>query len=303
MVSRGRRLSGKKRMENVTALVIVAGVACLLVILALLNSTRAELARTNSELQRQSVEAAALAGQIETRARVQLEAWQQSELLGIRAQQAQIAQREALSLLVQWKRDEEKTIRLDAASRSQSVTTGKITEQMLPYFPGFPFTPKDCRFVGSPIDFVVFNGLSDGDVTEVVVLEVKTANSALTKREKQVREAIVSGRVRWEELRRQVNTSAAGQVATEDNARPTGEIPIVIPDLSDFSVVEVRFCWSVHDDAHVEEGEHLCVLFLPNSLVALISPVPGHLAIKLEDGLVKAGDTIGFIRPIAPLES
>lgn len=96
----------------------------------------------------------------------------------------------------------EKEIREDAAKRSQSVTIGKVTEHLVPYLPDFAYNPKDARFLGSPIDFIVFEGLSEGEVRSVVFVEVKTGEgSSLSARERQVRNAVQDKRVSWELLR------------------------------------------------------------------------------------------------------
>ena len=100
-----------------------------------------------------------------------------------------------------WKARYTRTVRLDAVQRSQAVTVGKVYEQLVPYLPEFPFNPKDARFLGSPVDFVVFDGLDDGQVRRVVFVEVKTAGSDLSTRERRVRDAIRAGRVEWDELR------------------------------------------------------------------------------------------------------
>jgi hypothetical protein len=53
-------------------------------------------------------------------------------------------------------------IRADAVQRSQAVTMGKVHEQLIPYLPDFPYNPKDVRFLGGPIDLVVFEGGASG---------------------------------------------------------------------------------------------------------------------------------------------
>ena len=68
---------------------------------------------------------------------------------------------------------------------------GKVSEQLLPYLPGFRFNPKDARFLGSPVDLVVFDGLAEGELRGVWFLEVKTGNAGLSGRERQVRDAIL----------------------------------------------------------------------------------------------------------------
>lgn len=101
-----------------------------------------------------------------------------------------------------WKSAYGKGLRRDAVRRSQATTLGLVSEQLVPYFPDFPWNPKDARFVGSPVDFVVFDGLADDRLRAVVFVEVKTGASAqLTKRERLVREAITERRVEWMEMR------------------------------------------------------------------------------------------------------
>jgi predicted Holliday junction resolvase-like endonuclease len=100
-----------------------------------------------------------------------------------------------------WKVRYTRSMRADAVQRSQAVTTGKVFEQIVPHLPDFEFNPKDARFIGSPVDFVVFDGLNDGEVRQVVFVEVKTGRSELTMRERRVRDAVKAGKVAWSELR------------------------------------------------------------------------------------------------------
>lgn len=100
-----------------------------------------------------------------------------------------------------WRAKHTSSIRADAVARSLAVTVGKVSEQLVPYLPGFGYNPKDARFLGSPVDFVVFDGLDAGVLRRVVFLEVKTGAAALSSRERQVRDAIESGRIAWDELR------------------------------------------------------------------------------------------------------
>jgi predicted Holliday junction resolvase-like endonuclease len=100
-----------------------------------------------------------------------------------------------------WKTWYTRRVRKDAIQRSLAVTTGKVYEQLVPYLPNFPFNPRDVRFLGSPVDFVVFDGLSDGQVTRIVFVEVKTGDAQLSGRERRVRDAVQEGRIEWHELR------------------------------------------------------------------------------------------------------
>ena len=91
--------------------------------------------------------------------------------------------------------------REDAIKRSRAVLAGQAAEQLAPWLPGFPFDPGDCRFIGKPVDFLVFSGSTAGTISEVVFVEVKSGTAGLNKAERSLREAIESGRVRWQEYR------------------------------------------------------------------------------------------------------
>lgn len=92
--------------------------------------------------------------------------------------------------------------RKDAVRRSRSVIQGQVSEQIAPFLPGFPCNAADVRFVGKPVDFVAFCGLSqNGVVDEIAFIEVKTASSRLSEREKSIRRAVEQKRVRYVEYR------------------------------------------------------------------------------------------------------
>ena len=96
----------------------------------------------------------------------------------------------------------EAELRKDAVRRSQSVTRGKVAEQIAPYLPDFKYNPRDCRFLGSPVDLVVFDGLTEGLLRQVVFIEVKSGKHArLTYRETQVKEILELKGARYEIVR------------------------------------------------------------------------------------------------------
>ena len=94
------------------------------------------------------------------------------------------------------------SLRSDAIKRSRSVIGGQLAEQVAPFLPGFPCHPGDARFIGKPVDFIAFPGLTeDNTVHEVLLIEVKTGKSALSGREKEIKRAVAEGRVRYVEYR------------------------------------------------------------------------------------------------------
>lgn len=68
----------------------------------------------------------------------------------------------------------EKKIRQDAIRGSRNAITGEIYEKILPTLPEFPYAPKDMVFVGKGTDYIVFDGLSEGDLREIIFLELKS---------------------------------------------------------------------------------------------------------------------------------
>jgi predicted Holliday junction resolvase-like endonuclease len=82
--------------------------------------------------------------------------------------------------------------------RSHAVMTGLVNEQFASMIHDFPGSGSDSRFIGSPVDYIVFNGLSHGCVSEVIFVEVKTHSGVrLSSTERTLRDAIENGRVRW----------------------------------------------------------------------------------------------------------
>ena len=93
--------------------------------------------------------------------------------------------------------------RKSAITQSRAVLGGKFTEQMAPYLPEFKYDPTEARFIGSPVDLIVFPGLARGDPEEIVIMEIKSGKSGqLTPQERKIRQLIEDGMVRWELLQR-----------------------------------------------------------------------------------------------------
>lgn len=98
-------------------------------------------------------------------------------------------------------REREREARRDSVDRSRATLSGQFLEKLAPHFPDFPYEPTDLRFIGTPVDYLVFDGLSEGEVDEIVFLEVKSGGSNLTTKERRVRDAVEAGAVRWDVYR------------------------------------------------------------------------------------------------------
>jgi len=100
-----------------------------------------------------------------------------------------------------WQAAERGNIRKSAISQSRSVLGGKFTEQIAPWFPEFRYDPTEARFIGNPIDLIVFPGLATGDPKEIVIVEIKSGKKGqLSPVEKKIQKLVEDGMVRWELL-------------------------------------------------------------------------------------------------------
>jgi predicted Holliday junction resolvase-like endonuclease len=108
-------------------------------------------------------------------------------------------------------RDREKDLlfaRKESVEKSRSSLKGQIAEQMAPLLPGFLYLPADARFLGDPVDYVVFSGYTGlrdegagAEALEIVLLEVKQGKSALSLLQRRIASSVEEGRVRFEVCR------------------------------------------------------------------------------------------------------
>jgi len=118
----------------------------------------------------------------------------------------------------EWKQAEEQkwvkaleVARKESVAQSRTVLGGKFTEQMAPYLPDFHYDPTEARFIGTPIDMVVFPGLATGDPQEIVIMEIKAGKSPqLTPQQRKIRQLIEDGMVRWELIHLPAQQETAG---------------------------------------------------------------------------------------------
>ncbi len=92
-------------------------------------------------------------------------------------------------------------IREDAIKHSRAVLSGQFSEQISPYLPDFPFKPTEARFIGKPIDFVVFKGMDNKSIDEIVFVEVKSGQSQLSKIQKTLKSSVENKKVSWHEYK------------------------------------------------------------------------------------------------------
>ena len=83
--------------------------------------------------------------------------------------------------------------------KSVEVKLGKTVEKVIPALPGFPLDRGDCRSIFDPIDYLAFVGLSQGCVSKLEFIDVKTGNARLSRVQKAIKEVVEDGRVTMRE--------------------------------------------------------------------------------------------------------
>lgn len=85
----------------------------------------------------------------------------------------------------------ERYSKLLSQKKSGEVVLGQISEHIAPFLDDFPFKndSKGLNFLGMPIDYVHFGK------DKITFIEVKSGNSRLSKKQKDIKTLIESGKV------------------------------------------------------------------------------------------------------------
>jgi len=107
----------------------------------------------------------------------------------------------ALLLLVVWLELKELRMLKNQLSEIQTnrqrllTKHGLIFEQLIPFSKNFPGDARDFRFLGNPIDGVIFAK------DKVQFVEIKMNQSVLSERQKEIRDMVQKKKVEWVEVR------------------------------------------------------------------------------------------------------
>jgi len=98
-----------------------------------------------------------------------------------------------------------KKIKLIGTTKSEtgalSTNMGSILERIAPLLNSFRFNHNDCRSLFDPIDYVIFDGLSDtGSVKKIFFVDIKTGNARLSSRQREIKNLILSNKVTFKKI-------------------------------------------------------------------------------------------------------
>lgn len=95
---------------------------------------------------------------------------------------------------------EKPKIRRETLKKSERVARGFTVENFAPFLQK-KYSPTDFRHLGDPIDYVIYDGLTDihqgvaDEIKEIILLDIKTGQSRLNKGQRRIRDAVNSGKV------------------------------------------------------------------------------------------------------------
>ncbi|QQG39416.1 MAG: endonuclease [Candidatus Aenigmatarchaeota archaeon] len=85
----------------------------------------------------------------------------------------------------------------ERSSKASLATKHGLTfEQLAPFSKDFPGNPRAFRFIGDPVDGVLF-----GD-DEITFVEFKTGSARTNDRQSRIKKIVEDGRVAWKEIKR-----------------------------------------------------------------------------------------------------
>lgn len=109
----------------------------------------------------------------------------------------EIWEQQAKNAIGMYEAEKQRNDAVISQKKSSETRLGQITENLVPFLDNFRHDPKNCHFLGQPIDLIAF----DYDQGEITFIEVKTGNAQESKRQKIIKNIIKSGKVYYETVR------------------------------------------------------------------------------------------------------
>ena len=74
---------------------------------------------------------------------------------------------------------------------AKAINLGFLLERLAPTLDGFTFNKNDCRSMFDPIDYVIFEGLSEKQkVDKIVFVDIKTGGARLTPKQRKIKQVV-----------------------------------------------------------------------------------------------------------------
>ena len=79
---------------------------------------------------------------------------------------------------------------------AKAINLGFLLERLAPTLSGFTFNKNDCRSMFDPIDYIIFDGLSEKQkVDKIVFVDIKSGGARLTQKQKKIKQVVEDKKV------------------------------------------------------------------------------------------------------------
>ena len=79
---------------------------------------------------------------------------------------------------------------------AKAINLGFLLERLAPTLAGFTFNKNDCRSMFDPIDYVIFEGLSEKQkVDKIVFVDIKSGGARLSPKQKKIKQVVEDKKV------------------------------------------------------------------------------------------------------------
>ena len=79
---------------------------------------------------------------------------------------------------------------------AKAINLGFLLERLAPTLDGFTFNKNDCRSMFDPIDYVIFEGLSEKQkVDNIIFVDIKSGGARLTQKQKKIKQVVEDKKV------------------------------------------------------------------------------------------------------------
>jgi predicted Holliday junction resolvase-like endonuclease len=83
------------------------------------------------------------------------------------------------------------------AKNTEAINLGFLLEKIVLTFPDFKYNHSECRPLFDPIDYIAFEGLSSGEITNITFIDIKSGNARLTDGQKQIKQTVIDKNVKF----------------------------------------------------------------------------------------------------------
>ena len=98
-------------------------------------------------------------------------------------------------------------IPLRSERTTKAVGIGFIYERLAPTLEGFTFNKNDCRSMFDPIDYVIFEGLSEKKkVDKIIFMDVKSGKARLSAKQRTIKRVVEDKKVQFRTYKSSVTT-------------------------------------------------------------------------------------------------